>query len=107
MAEDEPFPGWRTALVSAAEHAAGLTRKWPLEEGAYITPDELRRLATNPGSVLRDRVRRALFIDDPDPAAVRRHALATLTDAERLALFREYCLNCGCPNPRCPCANDE
>lgn len=58
--KDEPIPGWREALRAVAKHAEGLTRKWPLKSGQYITPAELRSLATHPGSLLSDRVRNAI-----------------------------------------------
>ena len=33
--------------------------------------------------------------------------LRGLTDEQRLAVFREYCMHCGTDNPFCKCWNDE
>jgi len=56
----EPITNWKATLLAVAKHAEDLTRKWPLESGAYITPEELRRLAENPGSQLTEHVRKAV-----------------------------------------------
>jgi hypothetical protein len=49
---------------------------------------------------------------DRDRFLIRaRLMLARLADEERLTLINDllegYCRNCGTPDPRCPCANDE
>lgn len=43
----------------------------------------------------------------PEALKLAIEAIAKLTDEQRMELFRDYCLECGTPDPRCQCWNDE
>jgi hypothetical protein len=36
-----------------------------------------------------------------------RELLSRLSDGERMELFGDFCLYCGCNDPKCQCWNDE
>lgn len=49
-------------------------------------------------------IKKVLLTLGPDQI---KEALDSLTEDQRVAIFKNYCVHCGDPNPKCKCSNDD